>query len=62
MGWNNVHIVCDSLTLDVFSMQLTQLPLDAPLRYSTERAKEALDAFFHNIGDVEFQENWGRVW
>ncbi|KAG0595323.1 hypothetical protein M758_UG158600 [Ceratodon purpureus] len=44
------------------NMQLTQLSLNAPLRYSTEKAKEALDAFFHNIGDVEFQDNWGRIW
>jgi len=44
------------------NMQLTKLPLNAPLNYSTEKAKEALDAFFHNIGDVEFQDNWARIW
>jgi len=43
-------------------MQITKLPLNAPLSYSTEKAKEALDAFFHNIGDVEFQDNLARVW
>lgn len=43
-------------------MQLTKLPLNAPFSYSTEHAKEALDAFFHNIGDVEFQDNWARIW
>lgn len=44
------------------NMQLTKLPLNAPLSYSPDTAKEALDAFFHNIGDVEFQDNWARIW
>jgi hypothetical protein len=44
------------------NMQLTQLPLNAKLSYSPEKAEEALPSVFHNIGDVEFQEHWARVW
>ncbi|BBN18631.1 hypothetical protein MPTK1_8g04100 [Marchantia polymorpha subsp. ruderalis] len=44
------------------NMQLTQLPIDARLSYSNDRAAEALPSAFHNIGDLEFQDNWGRFW
>ncbi|XP_024377201.1 uncharacterized protein [Physcomitrium patens] len=44
------------------NMQIIKVPLNAPLRYSTEKAQEALSAFFHDISDVEFQESWARVW
>lgn len=46
----------------MFYMQIIKVPLNAPLRYSTEKAQEALSAFFHDISDVEFQESWARVW
>ncbi|KAL2608427.1 hypothetical protein R1flu_027000 [Riccia fluitans] len=44
------------------NMQLTELPIDARLSYSTDKAGEALPSLFHNIGDLEFQDNWGRFW
>ncbi|CAM6100949.1 unnamed protein product [Calypogeia fissa] len=44
------------------NMQLTELPIDLKLSYSIEKANEALPSVFHNISDLEFQENWGRFW
>ncbi len=52
----------ESQQLCVLVLQLTQLPLNAKLSYSPEKAEEALPSVFHNIGDVEFQEHWARVW
>lgn len=50
---------------NAMNMQLTSSAPNAPLSYSQEKAKEAQeigDTFFHNIGDVEFQDNWARLW
>ncbi|KAJ7538427.1 hypothetical protein O6H91_11G047400 [Diphasiastrum complanatum] len=44
------------------NLQLTNAqPSESPF-YSTESATEALPAFFHNIGNLEFQDNWARLW
>lgn len=44
------------------NLQLSRQSSDAPLSYSAEAAKEALPALFHNSGDLEFQDNLGRIW
>ncbi|EPS69860.1 hypothetical protein M569_04903, partial [Genlisea aurea] len=30
--------------------------------YDAEKGSKAMPASFHDISDVEFQDNWGRVW
>lgn len=30
--------------------------------YDSEKAAKVMPSSFHDIGDVEFQDNWGRVW
>ncbi|GBG64994.1 hypothetical protein CBR_g48743 [Chara braunii] len=44
------------------NMQLTKKKYDEPMSYSPADAAEALPACFHNIGDWEFQDTWGRIW
>lgn len=44
------------------NLQLSRQMADAPMSYSTEAAKEALPALFHSFGDLEFQDNLGRIW
>ncbi|XP_024544169.1 uncharacterized protein LOC112351107 isoform X1 [Selaginella moellendorffii] len=47
---------------NTLNMQLTKLPVEAPPKYSPELAKQSLPAYFHNIGDIEYQDTIGRVW
>lgn len=30
--------------------------------YDAEKGFTVMPSSFHDIGDVEFQDNWGRVW
>jgi len=30
--------------------------------YDAEKAMKVMPSSFHDIGDVEFQDNWGRFW
>lgn len=30
--------------------------------YDSEKGMNAMPSSFHDIGDVEFQDNWGRFW
>ncbi|GJZ71276.1 hypothetical protein Tco_0635127 [Tanacetum coccineum] len=30
--------------------------------YDTDKSFNVMPSSFHDVGDVEFQDNWGRVW
>ncbi|GJS70019.1 hypothetical protein Tco_0702860 [Tanacetum coccineum] len=30
--------------------------------YDTDKGFNVMPSSFHDVGDVEFQDNWGRVW
>ena len=47
--------------LSLFS-QLTRIPVNERLSYNENVNDEFLPARFHNIGELEFQHNWGRFW
>ena len=42
--------------------QLTRIPVNERLSYNENVNDEFLPARFHNIGELEFQHNWGRFW
>eukprot|EP00249_Psilotum_nudum_P027508 c35272_g1_i1 orf=137-961(+) len=48
-------------SFNCLNLQLTHSPIHTSLSYNHE-LEESLPAFFHNIGDLEFQDNWGRFW
>lgn len=44
------------------NMQLTRVPVNERLSYNENVEDEILPARFNNIGELEFQYNWGRFW
>lgn len=44
------------------NLQLTELGINEKPRYSLAQASKALPASFHDISNVEFQDNLGRFW
>lgn len=44
------------------NLQLTELGINEKLSYSLARASKALPSSFHDISNVEFQDNLGRFW
>ncbi|KAH9290023.1 hypothetical protein KI387_034140, partial [Taxus chinensis] len=44
------------------NLQLTWLGMTAKLRYNEDQASKALTSSFHDISDVEFQDNLARFW
>lgn len=47
---------------NTLNMQVSKLPADQGLSYNEKAEEGVLAAYFHNIGVLEFQDNWGRVW
>eukprot|EP00250_Pteridium_aquilinum_P019239 c24359_g1_i3 orf=662-1522(-) len=44
------------------NMQLTRIPINERLSYNENVEDDILPARFNNIGELEFQHNWGRFW
>uniref|UniRef100_J3LIM8 Uncharacterized protein n=2 Tax=Oryza brachyantha TaxID=4533 RepID=J3LIM8_ORYBR len=44
------------------NLQLANSMLDYDPSYDSDQASGVMPSSFHDIGDVEFQDNWGRVW
>ncbi|XP_078427395.1 structural maintenance of chromosomes-like protein, putative (DUF3531) [Wolffia australiana] len=44
------------------NLQLANSSMDYNPIYDSEKAVTVMPSSFHDIGDVEFQDNWGRVW
>ncbi|KAK8463581.1 hypothetical protein SEVIR_1G382000v4 [Setaria viridis] len=44
------------------NLQLSNSMLDYDPSYDSGEASSVLPSSFHDISDVEFQDNWGRVW
>uniref|UniRef100_A0A0D9VMY9 Uncharacterized protein n=1 Tax=Leersia perrieri TaxID=77586 RepID=A0A0D9VMY9_9ORYZ len=44
------------------NLQLANSMLDYDPSYDSEQASGVMPSSFHDISDVEFQDNWGRVW
>lgn len=44
------------------NLQLANASMDYNPSYDSDKAAAVLPSSFHDIGDVEFQDNWGRVW
>ncbi|WOK98382.1 hypothetical protein Cni_G07093 [Canna indica] len=44
------------------NLQLAHSPMDYNPLYDSDKTAQAMPSSFHDIGDVEFQDNWGRVW
>lgn len=45
-----------------FNMQITRVPVNERLSYSENVEDDIMPARFNNIGELEFQHNWGRLW
>ncbi|KAL5982971.1 hypothetical protein ACLOJK_017051 [Asimina triloba] len=43
------------------NLQLANSSMENPL-YDADKGAKAMPSSFHDISDVEFQDNWGRVW
>lgn len=63
---NYVTLVCLSMQADLqfclFQFQLANSMLDYDPSYDSDQASGVMPSSFHDISDVEFQDNWGRVW
>ncbi|KAJ0967845.1 hypothetical protein J5N97_024762 [Dioscorea zingiberensis] len=44
------------------NLQLENVSMDYNPLYDSEKAAKMMPSSFHDITDVEFQDNWGRVW
>ncbi|KAA8531405.1 hypothetical protein F0562_006099 [Nyssa sinensis] len=44
------------------NLQLANSSMDYNLLYDADKGFNVMPSSFHDIGDVEFQDNWGRVW
>ncbi|KAL5542971.1 hypothetical protein UlMin_010681 [Ulmus minor] len=44
------------------NLQLANLSMDYDPLYDVDKGFKVMPSSFHDIGDVEFQDNWGRVW
>ncbi|KAF6162916.1 hypothetical protein GIB67_021065 [Kingdonia uniflora] len=44
------------------NLQLANSSMDFDPLYDEEKGFKVMPSSFHDIGDVEFQDNWGRVW
>jgi len=43
-------------------LQLANTSLEYDPLYDAEKGFKVMPSSFHDISDVEFQDNWGRVW
>lgn len=43
-------------------MQLANSSMGNDPLYDADKGFKVMPSSFHDIGDVEFQDNWGRVW
>lgn len=43
-------------------MQLANSSMENDPLYDADKGFKVMPSSFHDIGDVEFQDNWGRVW
>lgn len=44
------------------SIQLANSSMQYDPLYDADKGSKVMPSSFHDIGDVEFQDNWGRVW
>uniref|UniRef100_A0A7C9CI06 DNA-directed RNA polymerase n=1 Tax=Opuntia streptacantha TaxID=393608 RepID=A0A7C9CI06_OPUST len=44
------------------NLQLANWSMEYNPLYDAEKAMKVMPSSFHDIGDVEFQDNWGRFW
>ncbi|XP_030459752.1 uncharacterized protein LOC115679860 [Syzygium oleosum] len=44
------------------NMQLANMSMDYDPLYDADKGTNAMPSSFHDISDVEFQDNWGRFW
>ncbi|KAG1361236.1 hypothetical protein COCNU_09G006990 [Cocos nucifera] len=44
------------------NLQLANSSMDYNPLYDSDKAARVMPSSFHDISDVEFQDNWGRVW
>ncbi|WJX65200.1 hypothetical protein P8452_49885 [Trifolium repens] len=44
------------------NLQMSNLSMEYDPLYDSDKAFKVMPSSFHDISDVEFQDNWGRVW
>lgn len=44
------------------NMQISNMPMEHDPLYDSDKGFKVMPSSFHDISDVEFQDNWGRVW
>ncbi|KAJ7969430.1 DUF3531 domain-containing protein [Quillaja saponaria] len=44
------------------NLQLANSSMDYNPLYDADKGFKVMSSSFHDIGDIEFQDNWGRVW
>ncbi|KAI3955567.1 hypothetical protein MKW92_044833 [Papaver armeniacum] len=44
------------------NLQLANSSMEHDPTYDADKSSSVMPSSFHDIGDVEFQDNWGRVW
>ncbi|PKI60133.1 hypothetical protein CRG98_019477 [Punica granatum] len=44
------------------NLQLVNMSVEYDPLYDADKGMKVMPSSFHDIGDVEFQDNWGRFW
>ncbi|KAI4339316.1 hypothetical protein MLD38_024273 [Melastoma candidum] len=44
------------------NLQLAHMSMDFDPLYDVDKGMKVIPSSFHDIGDIEFQDNWGRFW
>ncbi|KAK4778349.1 hypothetical protein SAY87_018536 [Trapa incisa] len=44
------------------NLQLTNMSTEYDPLYDADKGMKVMPSSFHDIGDIEFQDNWGRFW
>lgn len=47
---------------NIYALQLANSSMDYDPLYDADKGFKVMPSSFHDIGDVEFQDNWCRVW
>lgn len=46
----------------MYTWQLANTSMEYNPLYDADKGFNVMPSSFHDVGDVEFQDNWGRVW
>lgn len=60
--FNHQEFCSSSESKSASLLQLTNMSMEYDPLYDADKGMKVMPSSFHDIGDVEFQDNWGRFW